>query len=69
MAVEYVRSGEVDDDVVREWNQMVALINQLKLKHNALLAKLDLDAGVTDTNYAATQNVTAADADTFYLGY
>lgn len=69
MPVEYVRSGEVDDDIVREWNQMVTLINQLKAKHNALLTKLDADAGVTDTNYASTQNVTAADADTFYLGY
>lgn len=27
--------------------------NALATKYNALVAKLDLDAGVTDTNYAA----------------
>lgn len=30
-------------------------LNALVVKHNALLAKLDLDAGVTDADYAATQ--------------
>lgn len=40
-----------------------ALVNETKAKHNALLAKLDLDAGVTDTNYAATQAVASADSN------
>lgn len=30
------------------------LLNEIITKHNALLAKLDADAGVTDTNYVAT---------------
>lgn len=34
-------------------------LNTLSTKFNALLAKLDADAGVTDTNYAATQAVPA----------
>lgn len=69
MPVEYVRSGEVDDDVVREFNQMATLVNEIKADFNALLAKLDLDAGVTDTNYASLRSITSADVDTFYLGF
>lgn len=75
MANESVRPGELDDDLVREWNQMRTLVNELKtlqatnrtmlneLKadHNAAMAKLDADAGVTDTNYAATAGIAAAD--------
>lgn len=30
----------------------------LAAKHNALLAKMDADAGITDTNYAALHSVT-----------
>lgn len=37
--------------------QLGDVIDELIAKHNALLAKLDLDAGVTDTNYAATLKV------------
>jgi hypothetical protein len=69
MAIQYVRSTEADDDVVRGLNQLAALCNELKADHNALLTKLDADAGVTDTNYAALRTVSAADADTYYLGY
>jgi hypothetical protein len=39
---------------------LVALANELKTDHNALLAKLDADDGVTDTNYAATHATAAA---------
>lgn len=35
------------------------VLDDLITKHNALLAKLDADAGVTDTNYVATLKVTA----------
>lgn len=31
--------------------------NELIKSHNAMLAKLDADAGVTDTNYVATLRV------------
>lgn len=37
--------------------QLGDVIDELITKHNALLAKLDLDAGVTDTNYTATLKV------------
>lgn len=37
--------------------ELIAQVNAITTKHNALLAKLDADAGVTDTNYAATQAV------------
>ncbi len=32
-------------------------LETLRAAHNALLAKLDADSGVGDTNYAATQTV------------
>lgn len=34
------------------------LLNEIITKHNALAAKLDADAGVTDTNYSALHKVT-----------
>lgn len=34
------------------------LLQEIITKHNALAAKLDADAGVTDTNYAATLKIT-----------
>jgi len=37
---------------------VTAALVELKTKYTALLAKLDADAGVTDTNYAATQALT-----------
>lgn len=40
-----------------------ALVNELKAKHNAAMTKLDADAGVTDTNYAALETVASADSD------
>ena len=43
-------------DVVAE---LTAQVNALTTAHNALAAKLDADAGVTDTNYASTTGVTA----------
>jgi len=34
------------------------IIQELITNHNAAMAKLDADVGVTDTNYAATLNIT-----------
>lgn len=34
---------------------LISAYNTLATKHNAVCAKLDLDAGVTDTNYVALQ--------------
>lgn len=41
---------------------LIELLNEAKTKHNLLLDKLDADTGVTDTNYAATRAIAAADA-------
>lgn len=38
-----------------------ALVNELKAQFNALLAKLDADAGVTDINYESTLAVEEGD--------
>lgn len=38
---------------------LVAQVNALTTAHNALTAKLDADAGVTDTNYTSLTGVTA----------
>lgn len=50
-------------------NALAVLANELKTDYNAVLAKLDADAGVTDTNYVATRAIAAPDADTLVLGY
>jgi hypothetical protein len=39
---------------------LVAAVNALIADHNTLRAKLNLDAGVTDTNYAASTASTVA---------
>jgi uncharacterized protein YoaH (UPF0181 family) len=57
-------SGElwsVLSDLVDDLNAIKNLANELKADHNALLAKLDADTGVTDTNYATLHTVSAAD--------
>lgn len=46
--------------VIVEHNKLVDDVEALRAKYAAALAKLDLDAGVTDTNYVATQTVLAA---------
>lgn len=51
------------DDLVTAFNKLTTLCNELKLDHNALLAKLDADAGVMDMNYTALHTTVAADAD------
>jgi len=57
-------SGELWDvlsDLVDDLEALKTLANEVKADHNALLAKLDADAGVNDTDYAATQTTAAAD--------
>lgn len=41
---------------------LITLVNELKADHNGLVAKLDADSGITDTNYAALHGTSAADA-------
>lgn len=43
-------------DVVAD---LIGQVNAITTKYNALAAKLDLDAGVTDTNYVALTGVPA----------
>jgi hypothetical protein len=46
-----------------------ALLNQIKAKFYALLAKLDADTGVTSTAFAAIRAVVPADATSLATGY
>jgi hypothetical protein len=46
-------------DLIREFDLLAAELADIHTKYTALLTKLDADAGVTDTNYAATVNFTA----------
>lgn len=43
--------------------ELVDSNNELRTQHNALLSKLDADAGVTDADYAATLTVATELAD------
>lgn len=45
--------GAVIEDLIAQNNALRADVSALRAKYNAALAKLDLDNGVTDTNYAA----------------
>lgn len=53
--IESVNNESANLDEVRD------LVNELKSDFNLLLAKLDADAGVTDTNYASTRTVSSPD--------
>ena len=46
-------------DLATALRDMADDLAALRTAHNALLAKLDADAGVTDTNYAALHTVAA----------
>lgn len=64
MATKYVRGDRKDRVIVAVINQLQTLTSEIKSDYNAMLAKLDADAGVTDTNYASTRAVSSPDADT-----
>lgn len=49
-------------DVRAKYALLLADVGQIRTKYNATLAKLDLDAGVTDVNYAETNPAPAATA-------
>lgn len=46
-------------DLIRAFDGLATELADIHTKYAALLAKLDADAGVTDTNYAATVNFAA----------
>jgi arsenate reductase-like glutaredoxin family protein len=47
-------SGMNQGDLVALLTNMATAINALIANHNTLVAKLNADAGVTDTNYAVS---------------
>lgn len=47
-------------ELTRELDLLRAELDNLRAEYATLLAKLDADAGVTDTNYAATCGLAAA---------
>lgn len=62
--------GDLTRDLCKQFNKLVddvevlrAALNTLATNFNATLVKLDADAGVTDTNYNATQAVTRTTYD------
>jgi hypothetical protein len=67
MAVKTVRGNDVRA-IIAAFNQLQAEVAEIKSDYNALLTKLDADAGVTDTNYASLRSISAADADTLKRG-
>jgi hypothetical protein len=54
--------GDVVADLIATANALRADLTEMRTRINAVLAKLDADAGVTDTNYAATQAMPALTA-------
>lgn len=46
-------------EFIREFNLLRAELNDIRTKYAATLAKLDLDVGVTDVNYASLGALTA----------
>ncbi len=61
MADKYPNTIDVITQLQSIVTALATLTNELKADHNALLARLDADAGVTDTNYAASHATSAAD--------
>ena len=55
-----MRSQDVNDLLV-QYNTLVDDVELIRLWAVALVAKLDADAGVTDTNYAAQATLQAID--------
>ena len=56
-----MKSSPVWAQLAGEVAALQILVKEQKAQYNALLAKLDSDAGITDTDYAATVSVTARD--------
>jgi len=56
--------GDVLVDLITQNNALIADLTALRTRFNGMLAKLDADAGVTDTNYAALHAQPALTATT-----
>ena len=67
MATLTIRPGDTDRNVLAVLAQLVALTTELRTDFNAVLTKLDADAGVTDTNYSATRAIAAPAPDSIQV--
>jgi hypothetical protein len=67
-AAKHALLGDTLVDVITAHNALVDNFNTLVTQYTALLAKLDADAGVTDTDYGATVPGTASTATVADLG-
>lgn len=61
-----VGKGQTIDPVGVNQGDVYDLLSSIVTNFNALNAKLDADGGVTDTNYAATWNLTALAVNNVY---
>jgi hypothetical protein len=60
--VKYIRTVRSSGHLPSDVEALIGAYNQLVNRFEALLAKLDADAGVDDTDYAATINGSGANA-------
>lgn len=61
-------TDSVERNLVIQLNKLVADLETLRAAYAATLAKLDADAGVTDTNYVALNTVLAASLTASKIG-
>ncbi len=52
----YIKTSTSSGGVPSDVQALVDAYNRLEARFEALLTKMDADAGITDTNYAATIN-------------
>jgi hypothetical protein len=57
------------DAIITVLAQYNTFLVELRADYNALLAKLDADAGVTDTTYVSLRAIAAPVPDTLNIGY
>lgn len=69
MAVVSVREGASTREIAAVINGLATVVNELKTDYNALLAKLDADSGVNDTDFEETLEIEADDANTIRVNY
>ncbi len=61
--VEGQAKGIAGANLIGIFRDIETMLNSLKASHNAVNAKLDADVGVTDTDYASSQDITLKDID------
>lgn len=56
---EITKRGMLQGDLIQHLADLTTAVNALRADHNTLVAKLNLDAGVTDVNYAVATTAAA----------